>query len=89
MKKKTFGWFFASFERRKVCNGKRLIFSLLRLCVRKCAAFVPLSLSTTAAKLEYYPHEYWVEVALSPCESATYAVQKCRFRCENHRILCF
>lgn len=24
-----------------------------------------------------------------PCESATYAVQKCRFRCENHRILCF
>ena len=65
MKKKTFGRFFASFERRKVCNGKQLIFSLLRLCVRKCAAFVPLSLSTTATKLEYYPHEYWVEVALS------------------------
>ena len=89
MKKKTFGRFFASFERQKVCNAKRLIFSLLRLRVRKCAAFVPLSLSTTAAKLEYYPHEYWVEVALAPCESATYAVQKCRFRCENHRILCF
>ena len=69
MKKKTFGWFFASFERRKVCNGKRLIFSLLRLRVRKCAAFVPLLLSTTATKLEYYPHEYWVEVALSDLES--------------------
>lgn len=89
MKKKTFGWFFASFERQKVCNGKRLIFSLLRLRVRKCAAFVSLSLSTTAAKLEYYPHEYWVEVALSPGESATYAVQKCRFRRKIHRILCF
>ena len=35
------------------------------------------------------PHEYWVEVALSPCESATYAVQKCRLHRENHRILCF
>ena len=89
MKKKTFDRFFASFERRKVCNGKRLIFSLLRLCVRKCVAFVPLLLSTTAAKLEYYPHEYWVEVALSHGESATYALEKCRFRCENHRILCF
>lgn len=79
MKKKTFGWFFASFESRKVCGGKRLILSLLRLCVRKCAAFVPLSLSTTAAKLEYYPHEYWVEVALSPCKSAAFAVKTIEF----------
>ena len=62
-----------------MCNDKRLIFSLLGLCVRKCAAFVPLSLSTTAAKLEYYPHEYWVEVALSNIKSAAFAVKTIEF----------
>ena len=62
-----------------MCNGKRLIFSLLRLCVRKCAAFAPLSLSTTATKLEYYPHEYWVEVALRVDENGTCTRRKWHF----------